>query len=87
MHRNKNSLIVIAVSCLLFGGQLHANDNWPQWRGANLDSVSHESNLPVKFDKQNNMLWRLELPGPAGASPVVWEDQIFLTTVDADDNI
>jgi len=26
-------------------------------------------------------VWRLALPGPAGATPVVWEDRIYLTSV------
>lgn len=55
-------------------------DNWPQWRGANLDNFSPEKGLPAKFDRENNLLWRIEMPGPAGSSPVVWNDQIFVTS-------
>ena len=57
-------------------------ENWPQWRGARLDGVSGETGLPVKWSKTENIAWRLPLPGPAGASPVVWEDRIFLTSLD-----
>ena len=32
-----------------------------------------------------NVAWRLPLPGPAGATPVVWDDHIFLTSVDGQD--
>jgi outer membrane protein assembly factor BamB len=59
-------------------------ENWPQWRGAKLDGVSHESNLPLSWSKTENLLWRLELPGPAGATPVVWDDKIFLTSAEDD---
>ncbi|MGI8981741.1 MAG: PQQ-binding-like beta-propeller repeat protein [Pirellulaceae bacterium] len=59
-------------------------ENWPQWRGAKLDGVSHEKDLPVKWSKTEGMAWRLELPGAAGATPVVWGDKIFLTSVDSD---
>ncbi len=65
---------------------LSANDNWPQWRGEKLDSVSGESGLPGELDKEKNLLWRTELPGPAGASPVVWGDKVFVSTI-ADDKL
>ena len=59
-------------------------ENWPQWRGAKLDGVSQESNLPTQWSKTENIAWRLALPGPGGATPVVWGDKIFVTSVDAD---
>ncbi len=59
-------------------------DNWPQWRGDRWDSVSNETGLPEALN-QENRLWRTELPGPAGSSPVVWDQRVFLTTVDGDD--
>lgn len=60
-------------------------ENWPQWRGARLDGVSGEKNLPVKWSKTEGVTWRLELPGPAGSTPVVWDDQIYLTSVAGED--
>ena len=62
---------------------IHA-DNWPQWRGANLDSVSHEKELPRSLSK-DNLLWKLKMPGPGGASPIVWEDNIFVASVEGND--
>ncbi len=64
-----------------------ATDNWPQWRGTRLDSTSSETGLPVVFDRQTNLRWRLELPGPGGASPIVWDDRVFVTSVDDSDGI
>ena len=60
-------------------------ENWPQWRGAKLDGISNEKNLPTKWSKTENVAWRLPLPGQAGATPVVWNDRIFLTSVDGAD--
>jgi outer membrane protein assembly factor BamB len=53
---------------------------WPQWRGANFDSVADGQDLPVEFGSDKNLRWKLKLPGAAGASPVVAGDRIFLTT-------
>jgi len=55
---------------------------WPQWRGAHWDSVSPATNLPSDLNADGVLRWRVELPGPAGSSPIVWEERIFLTTVD-----
>lgn len=63
---------------------VHA-ENWPQWRGATLDGVSGEKNLPTHWSQTENVAWRVALPGPAGATPVVWDDRIFVTSVDGAD--
>jgi outer membrane protein assembly factor BamB len=57
-------------------------ENWPQWRGAKHNGVSSEANVPTKWSKSENIAWRLPLPGPGGATPVVWGERIFLTSVD-----
>lgn len=59
--------------------------NWPSWRGPLNQGISDEKNLPSSWNSTENRLWRVQLPGAAGATPVVWEDHIFLTSVDADE--
>jgi outer membrane protein assembly factor BamB len=53
-------------------------DNWPQWRGPLLNGVSGETNLPVKWTADSNIAWKLPLPEWSGATPIVWDDYIFL---------
>jgi len=60
-------------------------ENWPQWRGANLDGISHETSLPLKWNTKDNVAWRLELPGPAGSTPAIWDDRIYLTSAEGSD--
>ncbi|HWA98221.1 MAG TPA: PQQ-binding-like beta-propeller repeat protein [Pirellulales bacterium] len=60
-------------------------ENWPQWRGPNNDGISRETNLPTTWSRSENVLWRTPLPGPAGATPVVWDDRIFLTSAKGQD--
>ena len=74
---------VVMFVVFWFAGGLSA-ENWPQWRGPKLNSLSSETNLPRSF-KDDNRLWRIELPGPGGASPVVWQEKIFVATVDGKD--
>lgn len=62
-----------------------AAENWPQWRGPKNDGVSAEKNLPIEWNREKNIAWRLALPGSAGSTPAVWDDRIFLTSADKSD--
>src|SRR5579872_3220776 len=55
-----------------------AAENWPCWRGPRLDGTSYELNLPVYWNAQSNVAWVARLPGVGLASPIVWEDLIFI---------
>ena len=55
-------------------------ENWPQWRGPRHDGISREMGVPFKWSKTENVLWRTPLPGPGGATPVIWDDRIFVTS-------
>src|SRR5438477_9864672 len=57
--------------------------NWPQWRGPNLDgSTSTAHDLPVTWSETENILWRAKMPSWSAATPVVWEDTIFVTSAE-----
>lgn len=76
---------VIFFTFLLTVVRVTVAENWPHWRGPRRDGTSLETGIPVKWSKTENVLWRLPLPGPAGATLVVWEDKIFLTSAEGDD--
>lgn len=60
---------------------VHARaENWPQWRGEKLDGISRDLDFPLTWSKTENVLWRLPLPGPAGSTPVLWDDRLYLTS-------
>ena len=52
-------------------------DNWPHWRGPNHDGVSAEKGLPAEWSEEENVAWKLPLPGGSSATPVVWGWKIF----------
>ncbi len=60
-------------------------DNWPQWRGPSLDGASAEKGLPTKWSTEEGVTWKLALPGRSGATPIVWNDHVFLNVADGDD--
>jgi hypothetical protein len=77
----RNWLVFCAILGLAPLANLAHGENWPQWRGPRLDGVSQEKAAPTKWSQTENVAWRLPLPGPAGATPVVWDDRIYLTSV------
>ena len=59
-------------------------ENWPSWRGPLGNGTSTETNLPTTWSTTENVAWKVTLPGPAGSTPAICEDRIFLTSVDDD---
>jgi len=57
-------------------------DNWPQWRGPQLNGVSTETGLPLKWTADSNVAWKLPLPEWSGATPIVWGNSIFLNVAE-----
>jgi outer membrane protein assembly factor BamB len=56
--------------------------NWPQWRGPAFNGSSPETDLPTHFSKTENVKWDAALPGPASATPIIWEDRVFVSSTD-----
>ena len=54
-------------------------DNWPQWRGPAGTGVAEGGDFPTEFSSSKNVLWKVKLPGAGSSTPIVWEDQIFVT--------
>lgn len=76
----------VGVVALLFMSFVIARaDNWPQWRGPSLNGVSNEKNLPVKWTAEENVFWKVPMPGYSGSTPIIWRDRIFLNVADGDD--
>lgn len=78
----RNCLCLAAlVTALANCPPLHAG-NWPQWRGPFFNGSADDTGLPAAFDKTSNVLWKAEMPGPAAATPIVWDQTVFISTTD-----
>jgi outer membrane protein assembly factor BamB len=55
--------------------------NWPQWRGPLFNGSSDEKNLPSEWTKES-AAWKVEMPGPSAATPIIWGDLVFAPTPD-----
>lgn len=81
MHfRSFCRITTFVLISLIVSVTLSQAENWPTWRGPQQNGISQEKGLPVHWSPTENIAWKLPLPGVAPSTPIVWEDQIFLTT-------
>ncbi|MDA7614473.1 PQQ-binding-like beta-propeller repeat protein, partial [Verrucomicrobiales bacterium] len=60
--------------------------NWNQFRGPNGDGNASAVNLPTEFSDTKNVRWRTAIHDQGHSSPVIWGDQIWMTSGHADNS-
>ena len=74
-------LRITLLSIALIAPRLGAEEaNWPEFRGPNGNGTSASTNLPLHWSEQQNIKWNIPIHDRAWSSPVIWGDQIWLTT-------
>ncbi len=58
--------------------------NWPEFRGPTGDGHAQASGLPVHWSETENVRWKTPIHDKGWSSPVVWGDQVWMTTATAD---
>jgi outer membrane protein assembly factor BamB len=77
-------IVLIAIARFSFGEAL----NWPTWRGPQSNGIAPKNAAPpIRWSEKNNIKWKVELPGKGSSSPIIWGDDIFLTTAIKTDRI
>jgi len=79
-------LLSIALLLLVAAGSL-ADENWPRFRGPRADGCSDSTGLPATWSETKNVRWKTPIHDRGWSSPVVWGDQIWLTTATADGKV
>lgn len=77
----KPAFFLALITGTLLGSlaSLPAN-SWPAWRGDALGSGrTSETNLPITWDEDNNVRWRIDLPEAGNSTPIVHGNKIFVT--------
>lgn len=72
------SLLMILLSMTTAFGA-----NWAQWRGPNFNGTTDETGLPASLNA-DNQLWKTPLPGISAATPVVFDDKVYLPSSEKD---
>src|SRR3954453_16611278 len=53
--------------------------DWQQFRGPGGEGVSDEKGLPAEWSADNNIAWKVKLPGAGASCPVTRGDRVFVT--------
>jgi len=74
--------LIFTLALFLFSVAAFAQEpeQWSRFRGPNGQGISTATDLPIKWSATENIAWKTPIPGGGWASPVIWNDHIFLTT-------
>ncbi len=72
--------IAFSATAILHAADPAAERFWPQWRGPHATGVARHAKPPLEWSETRNIRWKVEIPGRGVSTPVVWGNQIFLTT-------
>ena len=73
-------IIQLLIGMMLVGPAIGAADRWPEFRGPGGEGHSDCVGLPLEWSESKNVTWKAAVPGNGWSSPVVWDDQIWMTT-------
>jgi outer membrane protein assembly factor BamB len=79
---NKNFLVPVAAFIIFSSFK---TDNWPQFRGPESNQLTTEKTLPLEWNDEKNLLWKIELPGRGWSCPIVWGNKVFVTNAVLED--
>ncbi len=82
MKKTLNFLFVSVIfSIHLFScSDTNNPESWSHFRGSCLNGISETDGAPVHWSETENISWKIPVNGLGWSSPVVWGDQIWLTT-------
>lgn len=66
----------------IFENSFYTNTQWPSYRGYYANGFLSSADLPENWNLETseNIRWRIPLPGMGLSCPVIWDDQLFITT-------
>jgi len=61
-----------------------AGETWPQFRGPTGQGHSDSTGLPTHWNETQNVAWKTRIHGLGWSTPVVWGQQVWVTTATED---
>ena len=75
-------LLTTVASCLI----IEANEQWSQFRGHYGNGIIKSKSAPINWSENTNIDWKTPIHDRGWSSPVIWNDQIWMTTATKDGN-
>jgi len=77
-HTRLTVLGAVLLSSIAVG--VHAQ--WPQHRGPDGNGIATGARVPLTWSEEKNVRWKTAVHGKAWSSPIVLENQVWVTTAD-----
>ncbi|MHC1762958.1 MAG: PQQ-binding-like beta-propeller repeat protein [Verrucomicrobiia bacterium] len=74
------ALVVLVVASSVISRGAPADENWGQWRGPLQNGFAPKADPPVEWSETKNVKWKFKIPGLGSATPIVWDDLVFVQT-------
>ena len=81
------SRVVFVLSVIfLFAGCAGSDnaENWTHFRGSQMDGHAQTQTAPLEWSENSNIVWKTEVKGKGYSSPVVFGNQIWITSATDD---
>ena len=75
-------LLITVASCLV----IEANEQWSQFRGHFGNGIIKSTSAPINWSENTNIDWKTPIHDRGWSSPVIWNDQIWMTTATKEGN-
>ena len=76
------TFLVIAVFLCQTESSGLSKNQWNQFRGPKGDGTSTAKQLPKPFNEEVNLIWKTTIPGAGWSSPVIWENDVWVSSGD-----
>ena len=86
MMQPRLSFVSLLLSCALSTSTalMAQEPYWNQFRGPHGDGTSLVADPPIEFGEKKNVMWKTPIHGKGWSSPVVWDQQVWMTTATED---
>ena len=75
-------LSISLASCIV----IEANEQWSQFRGHYGNGIIKSTSAPINWSDNTNIDWKTPIHDRGWSSPVIWNDQIWMTTATKEGN-
>ncbi len=72
--------LIVVLFALAGSTAVTAAESWPDFRGPNQDGQAGDAKLPDSWSESENVTWKTETPLLGLSSPIVLDNQVWLTT-------
>ena len=81
---HKSTLIILAFVFFVLNSFSQNEDNWTHFRGSNMDGHAAVEKAPLHWSDSTNVVWKVPVKGLGWSSPVVYGNQVWLTSAAKD---